>query len=178
MQAHNNVENSVSLDEIVNNYLDQYKRPDKDYRIIYGIAVRGLRIFYRDATGYPQTVQLTVLANNTAVLPVGAMNRIDCGVLNNRGEFASLNFDPLLSILGDNSTSRLSQTTNDLIINNEQYFIGSLENNNGFLSGYPEQQLGVGGQPVLGFYNIDWQNRIMIFNFGTCLLYTSDAADE
>ena len=166
MQTENTIDATVSLDEIVNNYLDQYHRPDRDYRIIYGIAVRGLRLFYRDATGQPQTVDLTIQANNTAVLPIGALNRIACGVLNNRGELAPFTYDPSLSLYDSTNTARTEQPTEQTLITNEQFFVGSTELNNGYLPGYGYNQLGVGSQPNLGFYNIDWANRVVVFNFG------------
>lgn len=166
METENSVDSTVSLDEIVIDYLDQYKRPDRDYRIIYGIAVRGLRLFYRDATGQPQTVDLTVLANNTAVLPIGALNRIKCGVLNNRGEIAPFTYDPDLSLFDSTNPQRTGQPTSDLLVNNQQFLVAATEFNNGYLPGYGYEQLGIGSTPVLGFYNIDWANRVVVFNFG------------
>jgi hypothetical protein len=172
METENSIDATVSLDEIVNNYLDQYKRPDRDYRIIYGIAVRGLRLFYRDALGQPQTVNLTVLANKTAVLPIGALNRIKCGVLNNRGEIAPFTYDPDLSLFDSTNPQRTAQPTSDLLINNEQFVVGATELNNGYLPGYGYEQLGIGSQPNLGFYNIDWANRVVVFNFGPVIYPT------
>jgi hypothetical protein len=166
MQTENTIDATVSLDEIVTGYLDQYHRPDRDYRIIHGIAVRGLRLFYRDSTGQPQTVNLTVLANKTAVLPIGALNRLSCGVLNNRGEIAPFTFDPSMSLFDSTNPQRTAQPSADLLINNEQFLVAGTELNNGYLPGYGYEQLGVGSQPNLGFYNIDWANRVVVFDFG------------
>ncbi len=155
-----------TLDEIVEGYLDQHQRPEAQYRRIYNIAIRGFRLFYRDSTGYPSTVELEVLANGTAVLPVNALNRISVGVLNNKGEKASLTYDPLLSLFDSTNPERTQQTTVETLITNEDYVLGFQSLQNGTVPVYGYGQYGVGAQAPLGFYNIDWENRVMIFNFG------------
>ncbi len=156
----------ISLDEIVQGYLDQFGRPDAQYRRIYNIAIRGFRLFYRDSTGYPSTVELEVLANGTAVLPVNALNRISVGVLNNKGEKASLVYDPLLSLFDSTNPERTQQATVETLITNEEFVLGFQSLQNGTVPNYGYGQYGVGAQAPIGFYNIDWESRVMIFNFG------------
>ncbi len=156
----------ITLDEIVQGYLDQHNRPDAQYRRIYNIAIRGFRLFYRDSTGYPSTAELTVLANGTAVLPVNALNKISVGILNNRGEIASLTYDPLLSLYDSTNPERTDQPVTDTLITNQQFVVGFQTLGNGTVPLWGYGQYGIGAQPNLGFYNIDWENRVMIFNFG------------
>lgn len=155
----------ISLDEIVNGYLDQHQMPQSKYRRIYSIAIRGFRLFYRDSTGMPKTVTLPVLANGTSVLPVDAMNKIAIGVLNQRGEIASLSYDPLLALTDVTSSTRESQPTEQTLADTNEILF-SLQDNGNYGIGYGGyQQLGIGAQPVIGFYNIDWAQRVIVYNF-------------
>lgn len=157
----------IDLDEIIVGYLLQHQMPQSKYNRISSIAIRGWRLFYRDSTGAPITTTLPVQANNTAVLPAGALNKISCGVLNNRGEIASLTYDPLLGLNNSTNPKRLSQPTEELMINNEDLIFSLQDSQNiGYIGYYGFAQFGIGSQPVVGFYNIDWANRVMVFNFG------------
>ncbi len=156
----------VTLDETINFYLDANDLPQSKFDRISRLAIRGYRLFHRDSTGMPQTVTLTVQANGTAVLPVNALNKISVGILNNRGEIASLTYDPLLSMFDATSTQRESQPTEETLITNEEAIIGFQELQGGLVPLYGYGQYGVGGSGTLGFYNIDWEQRVMIFNFG------------
>lgn len=160
------IQPTVTLDEITEMYLDQHMMPEGKYRRMYTIGIRALRLFHRDSTGAPQTVNLTILANNTAVLPVGALNKISVGVLNNRGEIAPLTYDPSLSLYDSTNPQRLERPHQDLLINNEQFIVESQELQGGLVPLLGYGQLGVGSQPNIGFYNIDWGARVMVFNFG------------
>lgn len=156
---------SITLDEIVDGYILQHRMPDSAYLRVVQLGIRGLRLFHRDSTGFPQYANLTVLANGTAVLPVNAMNKIAVGVLNNRGELASLTYDPNLSLYDAESQTREQQTVQDTLINNEQAAIVWQELQGGLVPLLGYGQYGVGSLSSVGFYNIDWQQRIMVFNF-------------
>lgn len=156
----------ITLDEITNGYLDQHQMPQSKYRRIYSIAIRGFRLFYRDSTGIPKTVTLPVLGNGTSVLPTDAMNKIAIGVLNQRGEIASLVYDPLLALTDTTSPNREQQPTEHLLVNNDDILFALQDGNNIGYVGYGGYgQLGVGSQPVIGYYNIDWANRVIVYNF-------------
>lgn len=156
----------LELDEIVNSYLDENLMPQSKYRRISGIAIRGWRLFYRDSTGFPQETVLTVLANGTAVLPVGALNAISVSVLNERGEKASLVYDSLLAFTDVESPTRENQPTEQTLVSGEELFFSLQDNGNLGYVGYGGfGTLGVGSQPTTGRYNIDWENRVMVFQF-------------
>jgi hypothetical protein len=157
---------SITLDEIVNQYLDQHQMPQSKYRRIYSIAIRGYRLMYRDSTGFPQQVSLPILANQTSVLPTNLMSIISVGVLNQRGEVASLTYDPLLAIYDSTNPNRLNQPTQETLATDLDVLFSLQDAGNLGYVGYGQfGQYGVGSQPVIGFYNIDWQNRVMLYNF-------------
>lgn len=160
---------TLILDEITNWYLDQNNLPQSQFDRISRLAIRGYRLFYRDSTGFPMTTTLTVQANGTAVLPVNALNKISVGILNNRGELASLTYDPLLSSFDATASTRQQQTTVETLITNQELVVGIQELQAGLVPLLGYGQFGVGGTGTIGFYNIDWQQRVMIFNFGFCL---------
>lgn len=159
-------EAALTLDEITNWFLDQFNLPQSQFDRISRLAIRGYRLFYRDSTGMPQTITLTVQANGTAVLPVNALNKISVGVLNNRGELASLTYDPLLSSFDATSSTRQQQTAYETLITNEELVVGIQELQAGLVPLLGYGQFGVGGTGTIGFYNIDWKQRVMTFNFG------------
>lgn len=156
----------ITLDEITEGYALQHRLPESRYLLISQLGIRGLRLFHRDSLGFPQTQTLNVLGNGTAVLPVNALNKIAVGILNNRGELASLTYDPLLSLFDAENSQRKNQATEQTEISNPEYVVGFQEIQAGLvpLPGYG--QYGVGSSGTIGFYNIDWQNRVMVFNFG------------
>lgn len=142
--------------------------PQSKYRRIYSIAIRGWRLFYRDSTGFPKEVTLPVLANGTSVLPTDAMNCMSVSVLNQRGERASLVYDQLLAITQVESNARESQPTDELLATGENVLF-SLQDTGNYGLGYGGfGQYGIGAQPVIGYYNIDWAQRVIIYNFHFC----------
>lgn len=161
-----NLSGMLELDEIINGYLDENLMPQSKYRRISGLAIRGWRLFYRDSTGFPQETVLTVLANGTAVLPVGALNSISVSVLNQRGEKASLVYDSLLAFTDAESPTRTSQHTEQTLATGEEILFSLQDSGNLGYVGYGGfGQYGVGSQPTTGRYNIDWENRVMVFQF-------------
>jgi hypothetical protein len=154
----------LTLDEIVNDYLDENQMPDSKYRRIFNFGIRALRLFHRDSTGFPQTARLTVLANGTAVIPISALNKLAVYVINNSGEQVSLTYDPLLSFYNDTNPERSQEPTVDTEINNEQYVVEFQELQGGLVPLYSYGQFGVGSSGTIGKYNIDWENRVMIFD--------------
>lgn len=133
------------------------------------MAIRGWRLFYRDSTGLPKQVTLPILANGSSVIPTDCISSIlSIGVLNQRGEIASLTYDPLLSITDSTSTARYSQQTEQTLVDNDQMIFSLQDGINVGYAGYGGfGSLGVGSQPVIGFYNIDWTNRVIVYNFNT-----------
>lgn len=154
----------ITLAEIVDDYLSQYELPNSKSRRIERIAVRGFRLFWRDSTALVSTVTIPVQANNTAVMPADLQSILQIGVLNQRGEFASLTLDPLLSLGESTNPDRADQQVTDTLIPNTSLIFSFQDN---FIP-IPEPQwllLGVGSTGTVGFYRPDWASRTFVFNF-------------
>lgn len=90
----------IYLDEVVNQYLSQFRLPDSAYDRVAQIAIRGRKELHLHSCGKPVTIELEVLANKTVKLP--------CDILN------------VLSVSIDNGDSNLTilTETDDLYIEN------------------------------------------------------------
>lgn len=64
----------VYLDEVVNEYLSQYRLPDSDYGRIASLGIRGRKELHLYATGNLRTEKLTMLANKTVKVPCEILN--------------------------------------------------------------------------------------------------------
>lgn len=157
----------LTLDETVEFFCDQHDYiPESRYDKVSRLAIRGFRLFHRDSTGIPKSVAIPVNANNTATLPIDCLTKIAIGVLNQRGEIASLTEDPLLALTQDESPQRLKQPTDHVLVDNTDIIFNFTE---GLNTTYPflgYGQYGVGATGTIGFYRIDWGHRLILFNFG------------
>jgi hypothetical protein len=157
------MENEQTLDEIVNFYLDAWELPDGQYRRIHSLAVRGYREIYKHASGEPQCIELEVLANKTTELPCDCLNKISVGVLNAKGEIATLTEDESLGLGGATSPNRLSEPTQKTQIDDNSEIFYNVNGN--YLGNYLYAQMGVGARSDLGFFKIDWKQRLIIYDF-------------
>lgn len=158
----------ITLAEIVDDFLSAYEMPLSKSRRIERIAVRGFRLFWRDSTGTPKEVVLNIQANGTAPMPADMMTLLAIGPINQRGEIASLTEDTLLSLTDSESPDRYSQPQSDTLITGDQIIFSYQDS----LVNVPSQSyelLGVGSTGTIGFYKLDWGNRVILFNFKTRL---------
>ena len=154
---------AITMDEIVNAYLDAEEVPDSLYRRIHGLGVRAYRQIYMHATGQPIPVELEVLANKTAILPCDCLNKISVGTLNAKGQISPFTEDGGLGLGDATNVNRLGQPTQDITINQnaEIYY-----NPNGtYVGSFLGGQYGSGARSDLGFYRMDWEQRLIIFDF-------------
>lgn len=154
----------ITLDEIINFYLDQHQRPQSQYRRVSTLGIRGFRLFWRDRTGLSSTVNLPVLANKTSVMPTDLQTIIQIGILNQKGEFASLTLDSNLSLGDSTNSGRTSQQVTDTLVTNEDVIFSYQDT----LLNVPSQTfelLGVGSTGVIGYYRPDWGSRTFVYDF-------------
>lgn len=154
----------ITLDEITNFYLDQHQRPQSQYRRVSTIGIRGFGIFWRDSTGMSSTITLPVLANKTSVMPSDLQTIIQIGILNQKGEFASLTLDSNLSLGDSTNSGRTSQQVTDTVVTNEDIIFSYQDT----LLNVPSQSfelLGVGSTGVIGYYRPNWQSRAFVYDF-------------
>lgn len=141
-------EGILFLDELINNYLSENDYPDSAYERLQSIAIRSYRQLHLHATGKPQTEEMEVLANKTSQLPCDFLSKIAIGVLNAQGEIVSLTEENNLGLISDGS--RLTNPTQETNSDTED----NLCNRN----------LGSGSRSDLGFYRIDYENNLVIYN--------------
>lgn len=99
----------LTLDQIVSSYLSQHERPAGEYRRLYDIALRGYKFMQLHSVGLPETVELTVLSNKTAVLPATVLSVLEVGWQDNTGHIVPLTQNSSMTMLNSTSTTRLSQ---------------------------------------------------------------------
>lgn len=153
----------IEMDEIVNFYLDAEESPDSLYGRIHGLGVRAYRQIHMHAQGEPLSVELEVLANKTAILPCDCLNKIGVGILNNHGEISPLTEDNNLGLGNSSSINRVDKGVSGLLVDNTSaiFYNPNGTNVGTMLTG----QYGSGARSDLGFFRIDWDQRLIIFDF-------------
>jgi hypothetical protein len=155
----------LALDEIINGFLSEQDLPNSQFDRIQSIAIRGYRQLHYHSIGRPKQCELDVLPNKTSVLPCDLTNLLDIGVLNFKGELVSLTYDDKLGLYDSTNPQRTAQPIAPVILTNEDYLYTSPIAN----IDYPfffMRQYGTGSSSDLGFYKIDWKERVIIYNFG------------
>lgn len=83
-------DNLIYLDEVVNQYLSQYRLPDSAYGRITQLAIRGRKELHLHSCGKPTTVTLEVQADKTVKIPCDSLNLISVGYRNTDGKLIHL----------------------------------------------------------------------------------------
>ncbi len=88
----------ISLDEVINSYIDENQKGQTDFFRIWQIAYRsmallGLQIFFEI-----KSLKLPINPNQTVNLPTDFNNYVKVGVLNGAGEIVNLHFNNLQSL--------------------------------------------------------------------------------
>lgn len=146
-------EGVIYLDEVINNYISENDYPDSAYERLQSIAIRSYRLLHLHATGKPLTEEMEVLANKTSHLPCNFQSKIAIGVLSDKGEIVSLTEEPNLGLITDGS--RLTNETQD--VSGDRY-------SDGYNTSIFSKNLGSGSRSDLGFYRIDYENRMVIYS--------------
>jgi len=138
----------LTLDQIVNSYMSQFERPSGEYRRLYDLALRGYKFCDLHSCAIPETVELDVLANKTAVLPATCIagGVIEVGWQDEDGIIIPLTENKYISTLNSTSTTRVSATP-----------------------AVPKTSvttLGVGDRVQLGYsYKVDYENSIIVLDY-------------
>lgn len=98
----------LTLDQIVSSYLSQHERPQSEFRRIYDIALRVYKFCDLHSTALPETVDLDVLANKTAVLPSNCITGgvIEVGYQDDEGIIVPLVENRHMTFLNSTSATR------------------------------------------------------------------------
>lgn len=155
--------NSITIDSVVRDYLDQSEQSNHKYFKCWNLAFRGMEDMGIDFFYNVRSVKLPIQANKTVNLPADYINYTKIGVFNNRGEVIPLKFNNKLTTFGDLFPNRIEKTTDNTLYNDYSpqsgvfynYWNGSAYGN---LYGVPS------GQPFVGSFKIDKVNNIVLLN--------------
>jgi len=157
----------VSLDTVVNLYLDRSEQSAHKYYKCWQLAFSGMEEMGLDFFYQIKSVKLPVLSNLTVSLPDDYLNYSKVGVLNSVGEIIPMGYNSNLTTYADLQPNRLSQTQDNTIIDIIQFNTPIWYNywNNGAFStlyGIPS------GSPFIGSFKIDNHNGVLLLseNFG------------
>jgi hypothetical protein len=105
----------VPLSEIIYQYIDQARLSNADYRRLWTAGIRGVEEIGMDVYSIPKTAKLPVNANKTVTLPSDYIGFSKVGVLNAKGEVATLRRNIALTAYkiqqADRTTSNTDNTT-------------------------------------------------------------------
>ena len=105
----------VDLDSIIYEYINQAQLTSSHFLRLWPIAVRGLKEIHIDITGEPVTRKLSVLPNKTVELPADYVRWNKIGVLNEKGEIATLLHNPQMSGYAATDDNRTSNNIGSIV---------------------------------------------------------------
>jgi hypothetical protein len=100
----------ITLDSVVNNYLDQSEQGVHKYYKIWQLAFRGLEQLGLDFFYTVKSVKLPINPNKTVNLPSDYVKYTKIGVLNGKGEIVELTFNNKLTTFADLLPDRQEKT--------------------------------------------------------------------
>lgn len=153
----------VPLQEVVNYYISEAQLTSASFLRLWHLAIRGLEDMAYSFTAEPVTRSLDVLPNKTVELPGDYVDWCKVGVLNERGEVATLRFNAALSGYASVDDERTSYNTDNTtgidVTNPENYYRNFLYSNDYVnLMGIP------GGTQNLGEFKVLHDQNLIILD--------------
>lgn len=151
----------ITVDECVNNYLDESDQSIHKYAKCFHIAFRGMNELGLDAFYAVKSIRIPVESNMTAKLPHDYISYSKVGVLNAYGEIITMGMNSKLTVAFDTNPTRVAQTTDNTSVTttwgvqwlnywNGQYY--------GAIYGLPS------GTPFIGSFKIDNANGVIVLS--------------
>jgi hypothetical protein len=156
--------NYITIDSVINDYIDESEQSVHKYAKLYNIAVRGMEKLGLDFFYKIRTVKIPIdTTNYTAALPNDYISYTKIGVLNSVGEIIPLKFNNKMTYYADQQPNRLALTQDNTLATWYQsdlplwfnYWDGYGFNN---IYGLPS------GSPFVGSFNIDDSNGVVLLN--------------
>jgi hypothetical protein len=156
--------NYITIDSVINDYIDESEQSVHKYAKLYNIAVRGMEKLGLDFFYKIRTVKIPIdTTNYTAELPNDYISYTKIGVLNSVGEIIPLKFNNKMTYYADQQPNRLALTQDNTLATWYQsdlplwfnYWDGYGFNN---IYGLPS------GSPFVGSFNIDDSNGVVLLN--------------
>lgn len=157
----------VSLDTVINLYLDRSEQSVHKYYKCWQLAFSGMEEMGLDFFYQIKSVKLPVNANLTVSLPDDYLNYSKVGVLNSQGEIIPMGYNSNLTTYADLLPTRLEQTQDNTIIDIIQ-FNTPIWYNYWVESGYSTLYGLPSGTPFVGNFKIDNHQGVILLseNFG------------
>ena len=156
--------NFITLDSVINDYLDESEQSVHKYAKIYNIAYRGMETLGLDFFYKIRTLKIVIdNTNYTAQLPNDYISYTKVGVLNSKGEIVPLMYNSKLTFYADQQPDRLALTQDNTLIDwyNQSYpLFYNYWDGYGFTNiyGYPS------GSPDVGAFKIDDSNGVILLS--------------
>lgn len=106
----------VSIDSIVNDYLEESEQGQHKYAKCWQLCFRGMDKLGLDFFYQIRTLKLPVMANKTVQLPSDYLNYSKIGVLNAKGEIVCLKYNNNLTSYADQLTNRQALSEDNKIL--------------------------------------------------------------
>ena len=151
----------ISLDSIINDYLNEAQLSNHAYFRLWHIAYRAMEDLGLDAFYQIRSVKLPVNSNLTVTLPGDYLNWSKVGVLNDKGEIIPLNYNDKLTTYADLSPDRIEKTE-DFTLGSWQYQYCWYNYWNGWI--YTNIYGVPSGQPFVGSFKVDMANGVILLN--------------
>jgi hypothetical protein len=156
--------NYITIDSVINDYIDESEQSVHKYAKLYNIAVRGMEKLGLDFFYKIRTVKIPIdTTNYTAQLPNDYISYTKIGVLNSVGEIIPLKFNNKMTYYADQQPDRLALTQDNTIATWYQSDLPLWFN---YWDGYGFQNIyGLpSGSPFVGSFNIDDSNGVVLLN--------------
>lgn len=152
----------VPLKQVVAYVLDETNLGVGSFDKLWVMAFRGLVDMHYEISAEPKSFRFPVLPNKTVTLPPDYLGWTKIGILNSKGEVASLRINNTLSTLKDSSPNRLDYLTADVnnsVDNNGAVFLNYFQNGS-----YANEYYGIhGGLQQFGECKVDEKNNVILF---------------
>ena len=156
--------NYITIDSVINDYIDESEQSVHKYAKLYNIAVRGMEKLGLDFFYKIRTVKIPIdTTNYTAQLPNDYISYTKIGVLNSVGEIIPLKFNNKMTYYADQQPDRLALTQDNTLATWYQSDMPLWFN---YWDGYGFQNIyGLpSGSPFVGSFNIDDSNGVVLLN--------------
>jgi hypothetical protein len=156
--------NYITIDSVINDYIDESEQSVHKYAKLYNIAVRGMEKLGLDFFYKIRSVKIPIdTTNYTAELPNDYISYTKIGVLNSVGEIIPLKFNNKLTYYADQQPDRLALTQDNTLATWYQSDLPLWFN---YWDGYGFQNIyGLpSGSPFVGSFNIDDSNGVVLLN--------------
>ena len=156
--------NYITLDSVINEYIDQSEQGVHKYAKLYNIAFRGMQEMGLDFFYKIRSVKIPIdTTNYTAQLPNDYVSYTKIGVLNSKGEIIPLKFNNKMTFYADQQPDRLALTQDNTLVTWYQQNAPLFYN---YWDGYGFTNIygAPSGSPFVGQFNIDDSNGVVLLN--------------